>query len=203
MVNLDQFTAVVEVFSLNAEERLQCLLLTVRDVEECLVWGDAFVQVNAVKPVKIMRQLMLGTFLQQIRQIKIVAVKVDQVRKGGCKGKEVIKQSRFLNGILTKPLADLPGTLCIKGCADQIERGAFRSKAGGLNIQKQELFQGSDLLQRIAYGKRIQSLFYDLHGFLRFISLTRKPVLLRFLFFLCSYYLTIFFEIAVVFFVEK
>ena len=77
---------------------------------------------------------MLVTFLEQVRQVEIITVKVDQVGVSLAKGEKILKQGSFVFRILCKPLFDMPVSGLLKGCTNQVKGGTFSRKTCGFNI---------------------------------------------------------------------
>lgn len=64
---------------------------------------------------------MLVAFLKQIRQVEIIAVKVNQMRVGLAEGEEILKQGSLIRRRPGKPLFDPPVSSLIIGGSDQIK----------------------------------------------------------------------------------
>ena len=79
MIDADQFPAAVPVFPLDAGKLLQSLQFAVGQAQTGLIGGQAAVNVNSFKAAEIIGQPMLLAFLQNIRQVEIISVKMDKM----------------------------------------------------------------------------------------------------------------------------
>ena len=99
---------------------LQRFLLAVGRVEEKFVGRDPLVDIDPIKVVKIVRQLMHLTFLDKIRQVKVVAVKMYQMGVVPGEQEKIPKKRLFIAVALCKPLLDMPAPGMPERGADHI-----------------------------------------------------------------------------------
>ena len=75
VIDANQFSAVKGVDSVDSQKLFQCLLFTVGQTQELFVRCGAPVKVDALKGRKVLCYIVLGTFLEDKRKVKVIAVK--------------------------------------------------------------------------------------------------------------------------------
>ena len=142
VVDFNQLPAGTYILPVNAQKRFHCLLLQAAKAQK-LFQRTAFpVNIPAVQAVQRIGKLQAGTALLQKRDIKRIAVKMDEGGKLAGPGKEGGKNLFFRFFGIRKPLSQIPGALLVPDAADQIDEGRIGGETGGFNVKKKEASQG-------------------------------------------------------------
>ena len=138
VVNADEFAAGEHIFARHFQKLLQGFLLAVGELQEIFVRHHPAVEVDALKGIKMVRQIVLGTFLRDERQVKIIAVEVDKIAVGLGKIKESLYHRSLLLIGLGHPLYGSPFSRQEIGAADQVQAGGLGGEPGGLYVEKKD-----------------------------------------------------------------
>ena len=85
MINTDQLTAGISIFSRNSEEVFNGFLFAVWKLQKVFVGIDALIDINPLKFVEIIGQIISDQFFPQVRKVKAVSIVMDQIRIIFCK----------------------------------------------------------------------------------------------------------------------
>ena len=86
--------------------------------------------------VKIIREMIMPAFLQEVWQVKVVAVKMNQMGIFGRKLKEGGQNLCFFFRPVGKPLFYIPFSVFVKSSPDQVEAGTSGSKTGSFYVKE-------------------------------------------------------------------
>jgi len=150
--------------SADAEKLLQRLLPAVGQLQKIPEGQDTPVQIDAGQIGKIVGQIIAGTFLLDKRQVKVIAIEMNEVGKPGGKLKKGGHNLPLVFRRDGKPLDQFPLPLLTEGTANQIDHGTFGGEASGLDVQKQCFGQGKLIFQRIGWVDACQFFPDCAHG---------------------------------------
>ena len=136
MIYADQFPSAVGIFPFDAKELLQRFLFAVGKTQERFIRSDPAVNIDTLKGIKAIGQIVLLAFLKQVRQIEIIAVKMYQMSIIPRKTEKGGQHFRFFLIIVCKPLLYIPFAVFLIGRADQVNGRTFGGKTGGFYIKK-------------------------------------------------------------------
>ena len=93
------------------------------------------------------------------------SVEMHDEGEGVGEGAESLQQLFFLRPVFGEILADFPAALGTKRASDQIDAGALRGKAGGLDVEKQNLFRVWEKWGKMIRFTGFYGVFYRFHVF--------------------------------------
>ena len=155
MINVDQFTACVLVLPRRGSDKIfDGLLFAVWKLQEGPVGRQPPVDIDPLKVVKIEMNIVLLHFVLQVGDVKLIAVKMDQIAVWPGKCDKCIQYIGLIFIVGRKPLYGLPAGGLVRtpvkiGASDQIETGAAHIQSGGLYIDKQCLVWNTEVFDRV------------------------------------------------------
>ena len=136
VVYTDQFSAAVGILPFDAQEPFHGFLLAVRQAQAGFIRGQTAVNIYPGMFVKIIREMIMPAFLQEVWQVKVVAVKMNQMGIFGRKLKEGGQNLCFFFRPVGKPLFYIPFSVFVKSSPDQVEAGTSGSKTGSFYVKE-------------------------------------------------------------------
>ena len=174
VVNINQLTARVDIFTFCMQESFNGLLLTVWKFHKILIRSDTAININSFKSAQVTGDMILFHFFRKIWNVELIAIEVNQIaviRGKICKGTQYIFFIFIVGG---KPLYRIPCRrlfLCIiVDAANQIKRRAFGIESGSFYIYKKCLLRNTEILNGISGRQCTQTIGNAFHSELFHLS---------------------------------
>ena len=150
MINVNQLAAGILILTNSGGDKcLNRLLFAIRKLQERFVGGKPPVDINSFQIIKIKVDMILFKFTVEIRNIKLIAVEVDQVPIGFGKCYKCLENIHFVLVICCHPLNCTPCSRlngCIIVCAaDHVQIGAAYIKSCSFYVNKQCLTWNTEI----------------------------------------------------------